>query len=250
MLGRRVKWLLVLGVGVIIGVLSTSAIAGPPFLTDDPVPVEYKHWEFYIFSTLDHAEDGTDVQAPAFELNYGVVPEVQAHLVVPFASSMPDDEPDRYGLSDIELGVKYRFVQETEQMPQIGIFPMLIVPTGDEDRGLGNGQAWAKLPVWVQKSWGPWTTYGGGGYAVNGARGQKDYPFGGCLIQRDFGELLTLGGELFAQGKTTDDGESSLFANFGGYYELADDFDLLFTLGHTLSGERHLIAYLGFYWTW
>jgi Putative MetA-pathway of phenol degradation len=247
---RRVKWLLVLGVWLIIGLPGKFASAGPPFLTDDPVPVEYQHWEFYVFSTLDNTSDGTDVQAPAFELNYGVVPNVQAHLVFPFACSLPSDDSDTYGAGDMELGVKYRFVQETERMPQIGIFPMLEVPTGDEDRGLGNGKTWAKFPIWVQKSWGQWTTYGGGGYAVNGATGQRDYPFGGWLIQRDFGQLLTLGAELFAQGKSTDDGESSLLANFGGFYKFTEDFNLLFTVGHTIAGERHLIAYMGLYWTW
>jgi hypothetical protein len=247
---KRTEWLWVLGVWLIVGVFGKPVNAGPPFLTDDPVPVEHKHWEFYVFSTLDRTGEGTDVQAPAFELNYGVVPDVQAHLVFPFAWSLPSDGPDTFGASDMELGLKYRFVQETEQTPQIGTFPILNVPTGDADRGLGNGEAWAKFPIWVQKSWGPWTTYAGGGYAINGAAGEKNYPFGGWLIQKDFDQSLTLGGELFAEGKTTDDGEASLFANFGGYYKFTDHFDLLFTLGHTISGERHLIGYMGFYWTW
>ena len=30
---------------------------GPPYQTDDPVPVDYKHYEFYIFG----AADGTPV---------------------------------------------------------------------------------------------------------------------------------------------------------------------------------------------
>jgi hypothetical protein len=27
--------------------LSSSALAGPPFVTDDPEPVDYLHWELY-----------------------------------------------------------------------------------------------------------------------------------------------------------------------------------------------------------
>ena len=34
-------------------VVGVTACAGPPFLTDDPEPVEYKHGEFYVFSILD-----------------------------------------------------------------------------------------------------------------------------------------------------------------------------------------------------
>jgi hypothetical protein len=165
----RIGFLSVLMGCLIIAEPGETARGGPPFLTDDPIPVDYKHWEFYIFSTLDHANDGTEVQAPAVELNYGVLPNMQAHFVFPFVSSLPQNGHSAFGAGDMELGLKYRFVEETENMPQIGVFPMLVVPTGDSERGLGNGRAWAKLPVWAQKSWGPWTTYGGGGYAINTA---------------------------------------------------------------------------------
>jgi hypothetical protein len=30
--------------------LSSSALAGPPFITDDPEPVDHLHWEIYTFS--------------------------------------------------------------------------------------------------------------------------------------------------------------------------------------------------------
>ena len=63
------------------------ALAGPPFLTDDPAPVEYKHSEFYVFSTYDKTNDGKDITAPAFEYNYGAFPETQLHIVIPFLKS-------------------------------------------------------------------------------------------------------------------------------------------------------------------
>jgi hypothetical protein len=42
------------------------------------------------------------------------------------------------------------------------MFPLLELPTGNEHRGLGAGHVSAFLPIWVQKSFGEWTTYGGG----------------------------------------------------------------------------------------
>ncbi len=33
---------------LLVGFPASRVSAGPPFLTDDPEPVEYKHWEFYI----------------------------------------------------------------------------------------------------------------------------------------------------------------------------------------------------------
>jgi hypothetical protein len=38
------------------------------------------------------------------------------------------------------------------------------VPTGNESRGLGAGHVQLYLPIWFQKDFGKWTTYGGGGF--------------------------------------------------------------------------------------
>ena len=230
--------------------LCDSAHAGPPFLTDDPEPVEHKHSEFYIFSTYDKTKDGKDTAIPAFEYNYGVIPDTQLHIVIPFVRSSPNDASSEYGLGDIEVGVKYRFIQETDTIPQVGIFPMAELATGDDNKGLGNGKTWWRLPVWIQKSWGEWKTYGGAGYVINHAEGQKNYPFAGWLLQKDLGEKWTLGGEVFGRSKDTDDGKATTLLNFGGLYKFTPDFNLLFSAGHSVSGETHTIAYLGLWWAW
>lgn len=235
---------------VAMTMVSPAALAGPPFLTDDPAPVELKASEFYVFSTYDKTKDGKDMAIPAFEYNYGAFPDTQLHLVVPFVRSAPNGSSSEYGIGDVEVGVKYRFIQETETSPQIGIFPMAELNTGDSDKGLGNGKTWWRLPVWLQKSWGPWTTYGGAGYVINRATGQKNYPFAGWLLQKDLNEKLTLGGEVFARGKDAEDGKSASILNFGGIYKFTPDFNLLFSAGHSVGGESHTIAYLGLWWAW
>ncbi len=228
---------------------AAAAWAGPPFLTDDPEPVELHHWEAYIFSSLDATPGGSAVQGPAVEFNLGAARELQLHLVVPLATASPSGGTTTHGLGDVEMGVKYRFVDETARRPQIGTFPMVELPTGDVHRGLGNGRPWARLPVWVQKSWGPWTTYGGVGYVVNRAPGQRSYPFAGWLLQRVLSRRLTLGGEVWRQGVTADGGRSATILNGGGYYNFTPGFSLLFSAGRTVIGEPHTVAYLGLYWT-
>ena len=232
-------------------VLIAGTFAGSPFLTDDPVPVEYQHWEAYIFSIGDdHPGSGFNFQGPAVEMNYGLLPDTQLHLIIPMTTIGGNGAPTASGLGDTEFGIKYRFLHETNWWPQIGVFPLIELPTGDSGRGLGNGQTWFKLPLWAQKSWGPWTTYGGGGEALNSAPGQRNYPFGGWLLQREVGGHLTLGGEIFAQGQDTDNDRGYAALNFGGSYNINENFSLLFSAGHSFAGDDHMIWYFGLYWNW
>jgi len=40
--------------------LAAAGFAGPPSLTDDPEPVDFKHWEAYLFSTVNTTGRQTD----------------------------------------------------------------------------------------------------------------------------------------------------------------------------------------------
>jgi len=119
-------------------------------VTDDPEPVAYQHWELYLASQHFETADGWSGTAPHIELNYGVVTNVQLHLIAPMAYDAPSGGSTHYGYGDTELGVKFRFIQETEHLPQVGIFPLLEIPTGSKSDGLGSGQVQAFLPLWLQ----------------------------------------------------------------------------------------------------
>jgi hypothetical protein len=233
---------------------STAALAGPPFQTDDPQPIGFREYEFYVFGTTDGTRVETDFGAPALEFNWGAVPNVHLHIIVPAAAVMPNAGPSAYGLGDTELGIKYKFVQETKHCPMIGTFTMFEIPTGSAAKGLGVGKTWYKLPIWAQKSFGPWTTYGGGGETLIKAAGYRNYPFAGWLVQRDLGKKWTLGTEVFyhgPEGLATAQTRHATMVDFGGYYKIRDEgFQALFCYGHTVAGQRENYAYLGLYWTW
>ena len=96
------------GIGLLV-FLAPTLLAGPPFVTDDPEPVDYQHWEFYIASQHTQTLDGWSGTAPHFELNYGVITNVQLHLIAPLAYDAPKNGSAQYGYGDTELGVKFRF---------------------------------------------------------------------------------------------------------------------------------------------
>lgn len=237
-----------------LAALPLVAQAGPPFQTDDPDPVPLGHYEFYVFSGSDGTPIETDPVGPAFEFNWGALPNMQLHVVTSFGASIPASGPAAYGLLDTEVGVKYRLLSETEDRPEIGIFPMVELPTGSASRGLGVGTTWYRLPVWIEKSWAPWTTYGGAGYEIVHQAGFHSFPFAGWLLQRDVGKKWTLGGEVWyhgPEGPITPERRYSTMIDLGGYYYFSKPASqLLFVLGHTAFGQPETYAYLGLYWTW
>jgi hypothetical protein len=163
------------------------------------------------------------------------------------------------GIGDTELGVKYRFIDpdKGDWWPQVAIFPLVELPTGDAKRSLGAGYTEAFLPVWTQKDFGKWTTYGGGGYWINPGPGNRNYWFAGWLVQRQVTDKLALGGEVFHQtSNMVGRGDSTGFS-LGGVYDITEHYHLLFSGGrggllYAVDGARvsdPTTYYLAFQWT-
>jgi hypothetical protein len=237
-----------LWVVLVIVCFPESGVAGPPFKTDDPQPVDFLHWEFYLASQQQFAKYEAAVTLPHIEINFGAFRNVQIHLVAPMGYVRTDDGR-AYGYSDTEIGVKYRFVEESDHSPQIGIFPMVEMPTGDKARQLGEGSVQVFLPIWLQKSWGKFTTYGGGGFWYNPGAQNRNWVFAGWQAQYDFSDAVTLGGELYYHSADKIDAESSAGFSVGGFINLNESSHLLLSVGRSLFGESVVTGYVGFQYT-
>lgn len=230
--------------------LSTNAWPGPPFRTDDPETVDHRHWEFYAATQYENSGGDLSGTAPHFEVNYGVVPNVQLHMILPNAYDRPKGGPSQFGMGDIELGVKYRFVQEGTYVPMVGTFPLLEVPTASKRRGLGTGETQLFLPIWLQKSRGPWTTYGGGGYWINPGTGNRNYWYTGWLLQCDLTHWLTVGAEIFHTTPPTTDGQSQTGYNIGTIINFSDKHHLIGSAGTDIRGPANFFFYAAYLITW
>jgi hypothetical protein len=226
------------------------ANAGPPFLTDDPDPIDYRTFEAIPNYNLDRAADGNTVAGPGLDFNYGIHPDMHLNLGPGLVREEPAQGTSAYGFSDTRVALKWRFVHESEDMPEIAIYPAVELPTGSARRGLGNGQVWYQFPVWLEKNWGPWSSYGGGGWTLNRAPGQRDYFYGGWQAQRNFDSGSFLGGEIYSQGTSADGVGGYTALNLGGGYAFDKHAVLIFSGGHTFAGASHLFLYLGVDFTW
>jgi hypothetical protein len=252
--------------------LSSSALAGPPFITDDPEPTDYQHYELYFFSLGTHATGELTGVAPSCDCNYGGFPNVQLHFQPGMAVDKSNGSSLQWGLDDTEFGIKYRFIEQDKAswVPSIAIYPLLEVPTGDSARGLGTGRTHAFVPIWVQKDFGDWKTYGGGGFWINPGPGNKNFWFAGWVLERKITDKFMLGIEFFHETPNVTGGlESTGFSsqtllrqpssdigvtpstgfNIGGIYDFTDQYHFLFSFGRGLQNAKktnEFSWYIGF----
>jgi hypothetical protein len=229
-----------LAVSIIASFCTPRAVAGPPFVTDDPEPTEYRHWEIYTgFQYDNEGSDGVLASVPFAEFNYGAMPNVQVSTSLPF----DDDHTSgghRYGYGGTEFGVKVRFVQESYNRPQISFYPNIEIPAMCCDHAV------TFLPLWMQKSSGAWTAFGGGGLYINTGPGLRDYTFVGGAVERVISPVTTLGVELSYQGAPTIGGTETTAARFGLTTQIGPYHAMLFSLGRSVHGDSEFSAYASY----
>lgn len=205
-----------------------GAWAGPPFLTDDPEPTETGHWEIYA-PFIEAAGRGPDFEGDAgVELNYGAAHDLQLTFGLPGAYAH-DRKGWRWGAGDVELSAKYRFYHDEVHGLSIAAFPGVTLPTGSN--GMSAGKITALLPIWLQKDFGPWSTFGGGGYAINPGAGNRDYWTGGIAVTHSFGDKVLIGVEADRQGADTVGGHGSTQLGCGAIVRVNKTLRLLVSGG-------------------
>ena len=239
---------------VVSGLLFTAfpAWCGPPFVTDDPEPVEYRHHEMYIASEQVNTQDGKTV-TPMIEYNYGALPDLQLSITVPYVFNSPTGQAEQHGVGDLVLGAKYRFLQETDSHPMMAIYPVVVTPNGDANKGLGNGGTQIFLPIWIQKKWGDWLSYGGGGYWINKAPGANNHWYFGWELQKSISERVTIGGEIFHETEQLPADTTSTGFSLGGVYNLDQHNRLLLSVRRALPGvseQNRFSSYIAYGLTW
>jgi hypothetical protein len=234
---------------IALGVISIgSANAGPPFVTDDPEPVEYQHWEINYGLSKTWSEDAFAAAFPSVDINYGYTENVQLHIQPKY--SFIDDTNTRFNsIDNTEVGVKYRMFNrdDTDSVLMVGVYPMIQLPTGDNKLSSGSGKTQIFLPVWAQYEKNDWTFYGGAGYRFNNWVDSKNSVFVGALASYQITNKFSLGGELFNESAVSIADKSTSGFNIGGAYKCTDDYHLLFSVGkgiNDLTSSNRLSMYI------
>lgn len=216
------------------------AWAGPPFVTDDPTPTDYHHYEIYGFAQGSGARDGNSASLGG-DFNYGAAPDLQLTAVLPVEIDSPKVGPTVSGFSNVELAAKYRFLHQEDSGWDVAVFPRVFLPSASSL--VGNKHFSLLLPVWVGRSWDDWSTFGGGGCAINRGGSSQDYCLMGWALTRRVLPNLMIGAEIVHQTADTKGGRASTGTGVGLIYDVSDNLHLLAYGGPGLQNAAETARY-------
>jgi len=209
---------------VTLMLLTRPAIAGPPYVSDDPEPTDYRHFEIYTFNQGTATRGGIAGEG-GIDFNYGAAPDLQLTATLPTGFDLPAGGSMNVGPSNIELAAKYRFLHQDSFGLDVSVFPRIFLPSGSNL--IGDNHASLLLPVWVQKDWsGGWSAFGGGGCTVVEFRA-VDFCQAGAVLTYQILPKLQLGAELFHQTADSSGTPATTSLGIGWSYDLSDNYHLL-----------------------
>jgi hypothetical protein len=201
--------------------LATPALAGPPYLTDDPEPTDFRHFEIYAYGAGTVVPGGAASET-GIDFNYGGAPGLQLTATLPLVI----DESGNSGIGNIELGAKYRFLTQADFGLDVAFFPHLVLSSASA--AVGDHHMSLYLPIWAQKDFGGgWSVFGGGGCAFNHSRLSNDFCDGGVVVTREVVNGLTLGLEVFHSGAEEPGGKAETALGGGLTWDIDDTHHLL-----------------------
>src|SRR6201986_2506722 len=210
--------------GFTLMLLIRPALAGPPYVSDDPEPTDYHHFEIYTFNQGTATRDGIAGES-GIDFNYGAAPDLQLTATVPIGFEQPVGGGTSFGMSNIELAAKYRFLHQDGFGLDVSVFPRIFLPSGSNL--VGDNHASLLLPVWVQKDWsGGWSAFGGGGCTVSEFRA-VDFCQAGAVLTYQLLPKLQLGAGLFHQTADSSGTPATTSLGIGWRYDLSDNYHLL-----------------------
>lgn len=213
---------------------ATPAFAGPPYVSDDPEPTDYQHFEIYAYTLGTTAAPGSIGQA-GIDFNYGAAPDLQLTAVVPSGFAAAPNVAGAFGLGNVQLAAKYRFLHQDSVGWDVSVFPRLFLPASASP--LGDTQPSLLLPVWVQRDLSPkWSVFGGGGCVISPLK-SHDICLTGAVLTYQLLPRLQLGVEGYYQTADGIGTPASSSLGLGWRYDLSDTYHLL---GYVRRGLQNM----------
>lgn len=163
--------------------LTTVSYAAHPLITDDTGTQGKGKFQMEINSEFAYdkeTEEGITVKETGGEiaaiLSYGITENIDIVFGIPYQWFKVKEEGDviakEDGISDVSLEMKWRFYEKDGL--SLALKPGITLPTGDENKGLGNGKASYGIVFITTKEIEPWAFHLNLGYTHNEYKLQAD----------------------------------------------------------------------------
>ena len=83
----------------------------------------------------------------------------------------------------------------------VAVFPRYILPSASSQ--VGEQHSSIVLPIWLEKDWDTWSTFGGGGCVIQHGSDLKNFCLAGWALTRTVGSRLQIGLELVYRSADT-----------------------------------------------
>jgi hypothetical protein len=180
---EKIKMLKTFLAAVFILFASSTSFAAHPLITDDTGTQGKGNFQIELnseFTTDRETEDDITTKETGGEVativSYGLIDNADLVIGLPYqwTKTREDGEStsDEDGIGDMSLEVKWRFFEKDGL--GFALKPALVLPTGDEEKGLGNGKASYGLMFITTKEIAPWAFHLNLGYTHNEYKLEED----------------------------------------------------------------------------
>jgi hypothetical protein len=226
----------------------TRAQGGPPYYTTDPGTPGDKNWEINLGYMPFLYSGASTIHTPDLDLNYGVGERIQLTYEGAWLRVKDGAGRAKYGLSQDQLGLKWRYYDSDEKGLGISVFPQVSINNPDHSvqRGIVPPGASLLLPMEFTKKLGPIDVNWEVGY--NLVHKGPDGWIAGLAVGHDVTKKLEVDAEFFGLGTWDHSGNQQTF-DAGARYKLRPPCILLLMAGRSVAparnGQPFFVGYFG-----
>ncbi|MGB9628508.1 MAG: transporter [Thermodesulfobacteriota bacterium] len=130
------------------------AFAARPLATDDAWTVEKGQFQLELGFDATRQDNHDRELNPSVTLSYGLLERMDFGIGSGYLFLHPKEGKSENGLSDTEVKLKYRLMDEKDWRPALAVTGTLKIPTASKSKGLGSGQTDFGINTIVTKNLG------------------------------------------------------------------------------------------------
>lgn len=211
--------------------LATVLIAGPalathPLGTEDPGTADPKTLQLEVTGERKSFPDGSETGLGVM-FTTGIVSRLDIALGAGYGFLSPDEGSSESGAGDLEVALKWNFLEEKDGVPGLALKVGSTLPTGDEEMGFGRGGYDLSAALVAGKSFGNVGLFLNLGYTRidQAAEGDKSgIVTASMAAQWEIIDALALVGEFLCESPGADGEDPPVAATAGLVWEIADNF--------------------------